>query len=617
MNNRLKLPKTPDGILHGVAKNFTTRLRGALGVLMIDAEDVMSPALMLDDWATKTPQKPFVLFEGARITYGEMQARVRARAASFHAEGIRWGDVVAIIMQNHPDYIVSVLALSWIGATASLVNTSLTGAGLRHAIDQTSPVALIAGAELVSAIDSALGPDSEGRAPLLRFFEETRQSSDEVPDELSGWLRLARVDRAHADMPTKPPVRALGAELFAFIFTSGTTGLPKAGKILNARALTGGMGFGLFTLGLGEDDVLYVCLPLFHASGLLVGMTSVLTAGSTMALGRKLSVSRFWDEIADSGATCFVYIGEICRYLLSAAPHPREREHRLRCMVGNGMRPDVWPRFVERFRPGIVHEFYGATEGNINMTNLLGVEGSVGRMPPVPQLNNAFLARFDRDREMPVRDARGRCISCKPGEVGELLGRIDEKYVTQRFDGYLGKEATNAKILRDVSKKGDAYFRSGDLMRRDIWGFYYFVDRIGDTFRWKGENVATNEVQDALGRFPAVESANVYGVAIPGADGRAGMAAIALKVGAHFSPEPFYEHTTQLLPTYAVPAFVRLLPTADMTVTFKLKKNDLQSEGFDPARTSDLLFCRDDRKRSYEPIDAATYDRIMSGDIRF
>ncbi len=614
MKLSLKLPKAPEGVVRAVAKNLSSRVRGALGVLLLEAEDVMSPALMLDAWADKAPGRAFVLFEGTATSYGEMRARVKRRAATFAASGVRWGDVVAIVMHNHLEYVLDVLALSWLGATASLVNTSLTGHGLRHAITQTRPVAIVAGAEHVAIVDEALGDEA---ADVPRFFEEVRPGAPDVADALGAWKRLSTLDRAHDDRPVKPPVRALGAELFAYIFTSGTTGLPKAGKILNARAVTGGLGFGLFTLGLGEDDVVYVCLPLFHASGLLVGMTSVLTAGSTMALGRKLSVSRFWDEIDESRATCFVYIGEICRYLLGAPPHPRERAHRLRCMVGNGMRPDVWPRFVERFQPGLVHEFYGATEGNINMTNLFGIEGSVGRMPPVPGLNNAFLAKFDRDKEMPVRDKRGRCIPCDVDEPGELLGRIDPKYVTARFDGYLGEDATNAKILRDVVKKGDAYFRSGDLMRRDLWGFYYFVDRIGDTFRWKGENVATNEVQDALGRYAVVESSNVYGVTVPGADGRAGMAALALKPGAHFSPEPFYEHAVRSLPPYAVPAFVRLLPEAEMTATFKLKKTDLQREGYDPRKTEDLLFYRDDARRSYEPIDAEVFARIERGDLRF
>jgi fatty-acyl-CoA synthase len=610
------LPKAPENLVAGVAKNFTNRVRGALGVLMLDADDVMSPALMLEAWSAKTPGKPFVLFEGTAISYGEMRARVARRAAAFRGDGLRWGDVVAIVMHNHPEYLVDVLALSWIGATASLVNTSLSGAGLKHALLQTRPKALVAGAEHAGLVDEALADEG---VDLPRYFAEIRPGA-EAPKELgtrSRWRRLDELDHAYEAEPTRPPARTLGGELFAYIFTSGTTGLPKAGKILNARAATSGLGFGLFTLGLGEDDVMYVCLPLFHASGLLVGATSVLSAGGTLALSRKLSVSRFWDDVCDAKATCFVYIGEICRYLVGAPPHPRERAHRLRCMVGNGMRPDVWPKFVERFAPGMVHEFYGATEGNINMTNLLGIEGSVGRMPPIPGMNNAFLARFDPDTEMPMRDARGRCIPCRVDEPGELLGRIDTKYVTSRFDGYLADDATSAKILRDVVKKGDAYFRSGDLMRKDLWGFYYFVDRIGDTFRWKGENVATNEVQDALGRFPAVESANVYGVTVPKADGRAGMAALALKPGAHFSPEPFYEHAVSSLPPYAVPAFVRLLSAAEMTATFKLKKTDLQREGYDPRKTPDLIFYRDDRRRSYEPVDAEVFAKIERAEIRF
>ncbi len=343
-------------------------------------------------------------------------------------------------------------------------------------------------------------------------------------------------------------------------------------------------------------------------------MCGALQAGATVAVARKFSTSRFFDDVVRTEATTFVYIGEICRYLLSSQPHPLERAHRLRACVGNGMRPDVWPRFVERFGVPFVHEFYAATEGNVNLMNFFSIEGSVGRMPPI--VDNAFLAKFDPETELPVRDARGRCIACKAGEVGELLGRIDPDRVISRFDGYVSDEATQAKILRDVEKKGDAFFRSGDLMRKDFWGFYYFVDRIGDTFRWKGENVATNEVQDAIGKLDVIESANVYGVGVPNAEGRAGMAALALKEGACFSPERFYEHVTGLLPAYAVPLFVRLLSSAEITATFKLKKIDLVKAGYDPTKTEDLLFYRDDRKRSYEPIDERVHAAILAGQIR-
>ncbi|MFO0619328.1 MAG: long-chain-acyl-CoA synthetase [Polyangiaceae bacterium] len=635
MIERFKLPKFSPGVGRTIASNLTGRVKGALGILFLDLETVMSPALELEGWAEKTPDRVFLRFEGEDTTYREMRDRVERRATTLKRAGVRWGDVVAIVMHNHPEYIVTVLALSWLGATSSLINTSLTGASLAHAIFQTGPRGVVAGRDLIAAVDDAIGADDRG-ASLLRFFEETRPSgasaehggpATDAPDREGAssqatWHRLRALEAAHSardagGVGARRAARCVGGELFAYIFTSGTTGLPKGGKILNARALTAALGFGMFTLGLTQEDVLYVCLPLFHASGLAIGVGSTLKTGATLALARKLSVSRFWDDLADTGATAFVYIGEICRYLLASPPHPREREHRVTRIVGNGMRPDVWPKFVERFQTGVVHEFYAATEGNVNMMNLFGVEGSVGRMPPLPQLDNAFLARFDQDTEMPVRDKKGRCIRCKPGEVGELLGRIDDKYVTSRFDGYVGEEATKAKIIRDVEKKGDAFFRSGDLMRKDVFGFYYFVDRIGDTFRWKGENVATTEVQDAIGKFAPVESANVFGVTIPGTDGRAGMAALAFKPGAHFAPEAFYEHVAALLPAYAVPAFVRLLPEAAVTMTFKLKKTDMVRDGFDPSKTRDLIFFRDDRRRSYEPVDADVHAKILSGAIRF
>jgi fatty-acyl-CoA synthase len=596
----------------GFVRGLPRRARGALGVLTITPEAPLNLAGALDDWAARVPGRTLIWFEGRRITYGEMHGRVARRARSLHRLGVRRGDVVALVMSNAPDFLVSAWAIAKLGAVASLVNTQLSGASLTHAVRSVSPRAIVAGREHLPAIDAALA-DEPALAGVPRVWVETRSEPGTEPVEHA--QDLASLDDEAGPLP--PTVETRAEELAAYIYTSGTTGLPKPGRITHGRCYTAADGFGGFTLGLSPDDVLYVCLPLFHSSGFLVGAASALRQGATIALSRKLSVRRFWDEVGDSGATCFVYIGEICRYLLAAPPHPRERAHAIRRIVGNGMRPDVWRPFVERFEIGVVHEFYGATEGNVNMTNLFGIEGSVGRMPPLPGYDNAFLAKFDRDTEAPVRDARGRCVECAVGEEGELLGRIDPSKSTMRFEGYLGEEATRSKILRDVKEPGDAYFRSGDLLRRDAWGFYYFVDRIGDTFRFKGENVSTNEVGDVCSSFEGVELANVYGVAIPHVEGRAGMVALSLVHGASFSPERFYEHVRGALPSYAAPLFVRLLPEAKVTVTFKLKKTDLVDEGFDPARTEDLLFYRDDAASTYQVLDAEAFARIHAGSIRF
>ena len=586
-----------------------SRARGALQVLGQDPVAPQNLALLLDEWAKKDDGRTFLLFEGKTFTFGDLSRRVARRSATLATLGVRPRDAVALMMSNAPEFLVNAWAIARLGAVAALINTQVSGAALWHALREAKSKLVVAGREHLPAIQAATR-DADGAPPIV--WEETRATQGN--EALLGAPELPLLDAEPQPIPR--PAVTLGDDLYALVYTSGTTGLPKAGRITHARAFTAAYGFGRFTLGLGERDVVYVCLPLFHSSGFLIGAGGALLTGATLALSRKLSVSRFWDEVGDTGATAFVYIGEICRYLVNAAPHPREASHKLTRIVGNGMRPDVWKKFVDRFQPGLVHEFYAATEGNVNMTNLLGLEGSVGRMPPIPWLDNAFLARFDRDVGAPVRDASGRCVACKAGEVGELLGRIDATKVTMRFEGYLGEAATHAKILRDVKEPGDAYFRSGDLLKKDALGFYYFVDRVGDTFRWKGENVSTNEVADALAAHDGVEVAIVYGVAVPNTDGRAGMVALVLQEGGHFSPERFYEHAMKSLPSYAAPLFVRLPETASLTATFKLKKNDLADEGFDPNRVKDLLFIRDDRLRTYAPLDEPTFERIQSGDLR-
>ncbi|HTJ84035.1 MAG TPA: long-chain-acyl-CoA synthetase [Polyangiaceae bacterium] len=595
--------------IRALVSGFPSRARGALDVLLQDPVAPQNLALVLEDWAKRDPGRTFLLFEGKRFTFGDLAKRVARRSATLAALGVGPRDAVALMMSNAPEFLVNAWAIARLGAVAALVNTQLSGAALWHAFSEAKAKLVVAGREHLPAVQAATA-DADGAPPIV--WEETRAGHGN--ESLEGARELPLLDAEPHPLPV-PPV-TLGDDLYALVYTSGTTGLPKAGRITHARAFTAAYGFGRFTLGLGERDVVYVCLPLFHSSGFLIGAGGALLTGATLALSRKLSVSRFWDEVCDTGATAFVYIGEICRYLVNAPKHPRETAHRLTRIVGNGMRPDVWKRFVERFQPGLVHEFYAATEGNVNMTNLFGLEGSVGRMPPLPWLDNAFLAKFDREAGAPIRDARGRCVACKTGEVGELLGRIDPTKVTMRFEGYLGEAATSSKILRDVKEPGDAYFRSGDLLKKDLFGFYYFVDRVGDTFRWKGENVSTNEVADALSGHDGVDVAVVYGVAVPGADGRAGMAALVLKDDACFSPERFYEHAMQELPPYAAPLFVRLPVAAHLTATFKLKKTELADEGFDPRKVKDLLFVRDDRQRTYAPLDHDAFDRIVRGELR-
>jgi fatty-acyl-CoA synthase len=424
---------------------------------------------------------------------------------------------------------------------------------------------------------------------------------------------------ALAGRPETPPPRDLRAGLVAgddlfYIYTSGTTGLPKAARFSHMRYLAIG-DLCTFALSLRPHHVHYCALPLYHSAGGVMLVSSVFTAGATIAMRRRFSASRFWDDIRRYDATHFQYIGEFCRYLMNQPPRPDDRDHNVRAIIGNGLRPDIWDAFQERFGIPTIREFYGATEGNTAIVNLENKVGSVGRFP-FRAASNARLIRYDVETDTHPHDERGFCIECGPDEAGELVGRIPSRgdVGTGRFEGYTSREATDKKILRDVFEKGDAYFRTGDLLRQDRDGFFYFIDRIGDTFRWKGENVSTQEVAELLSSYPGVEMVNVYGVEVPGADGRAGMAALLLAEGSRFDGAAFFRHVGEVLPRYAAPIFVRLLAFQEVTGTFKIRKVELVREGFDPNAIADPLYLRDEKAHAYVPLTPELYAAIASGE---
>ena len=359
-------------------------------------------------------------------------------------------------------------------------------------------------------------------------------------------------------------------------------------------------------MDIGPDDRMYDCLPMYHSVGGVVATGALLVRGGSVAVREKFSVSQFWDDVADWDCTLFQYIGELCRYLVNAPEHPREREHRLRLACGNGLRADTWEKFQSRFAIPKILEFYAATEGNVSLYNVEGKIGAIGRVPPF--LSHRFplaLVKFDVLSGAPTRDAQGRAIRCATDEVGEAIGRIGHGTADAggEFEGYTSASDTERKILRDVFEAGDAWFRTGDLMRRDEHGFYYFVDRIGDTFRWKGENVATSEVAAALTEFPGIGEATVYGVAVPGTEGAAGMAALVVDRPLDFAE--LRRHLAKRLPGYARPLFLRLTANIAATSTFKHDKNQLMREGFDVAVVRDEIYFDDPERHAYVPLDAA------------
>ncbi|MDR3465070.1 MAG: long-chain-acyl-CoA synthetase [Xanthobacteraceae bacterium] len=547
---------------------------------------------------------PALISDEGELSYRSLTERINRYSRWALTQGVRAGDVVALLMPNQADYLAIWLGITQVGGVVALLNDQLREGGLDHCVVTVAPRHLIAAAAYAAA-----ARDCQRRTGLAFGIWAHGEAGP----------ALDRIDTAAAHLAADPltpaerrPVSV--SDLALYIFTSGTTGLPKAANISHRRLLTWSLWFaGL--IDVKPSDRMYNCLPMHHSVGGVVAIGSLLTRGGSVVLRRKFSTQAFWNDVVGFQCTLFQYIGELCRYLLKAPPHPAETRHRLRACCGNGLRAEVWDEFKSRFRIPQIVEFYAASEGSFSLVNLEGRPGSIGRVPPF--LSHRFpaeIVQYDPDRELPVHDAGGFCIRCGHDEVGEAIGRLDAgSGVGSRFEGYSSREDTERKILRDVFAPGDAWFRTGDLMRRDAANFFYFVDRIGDTFRWKGENVSTLEVADVLADCPGVLDATVYGVGVSGADGRAGMAAIV--PAADFDITRLETVVTSRLPVFARPLFLRLCPSLDLTATFKLRKQDLQAAGYDPARCHDPLFMYDKATARYRPFDAGLHSQLLNGGI--
>jgi fatty-acyl-CoA synthase len=558
---------------------------------------------IIEGWAAKRPANVAIWFEDKRYTYKEYDAHANRYARWAQAQGLKKGDAVALLMENRPEFLFAWTGLIKVGVTAALINTNLRERALAHSLTISGAKHLILGSELADNYASSTNELQE--KPKVWTTGGAIQGTENLDHMLA----------AQSDAPLPKDARAgltAGDKCF-YIYTSGTTGLPKAANMSHLRIQTMMHSFSS-AMRSTERDRMYVVLPLYHSAGGVCAIGSTLTVGGSVIIRRKFSATQFWDDCVKYRATQFEYIGELCRYLLNSPPHPLERKHKLRVVMGNGLRPEIWPAFKARFKIPRIIEFYGATEGNVALVNLDGKVGSVGRLPGyVRNLLKTRLVLFDVEHEHPVRGQDGFCIECKPGEIGEAIGKIDEE--RGRFEGYSKGADTEKKILRDVFEKGDAWFRTGDLLRRDELGYYYFVDRIGDTFRWKGENVATSEVAEALSVFPGIQEANVYGVAVPGTDGRAGMA--SLVTANPIDLNIFKLFLDKNLPAYARPIFLRMQGEMEVTGTFKHRKVELVKEGFNPKTIKDPLYFLNPVTAHYVPLTTELYDRIIAGEIRF
>jgi fatty-acyl-CoA synthase len=562
--------------------------------------------LIIDDLARSRGDEPALLSDRECLSFRALAQRSNRYAHWALEQDLAKAEAVCLLMPNRPEYMAIWLGITRVGGVVALLNTNLAGPPLAHCIDTVRAKHIIVARELMEKfIDAQRHLTTQPKVWCHGDGADGIPNVEDVLGRLSG--------EPVSDADCEPPGVSDRALL---IYTSGTTGLPKAANVSHYRLLIWSFWFAGM-MNSRSSDRMYNCLPMYHSIGGVVATGAVLVNGGSVVIREKFSASQFWDDIARWDCTLFQYIGELCRYLVLAAPHARERAHRIRLCCGNGLRGDIWTRFKQRFQIPSILEFYAATEGNVTLFNCEGKPGAIGRIPPfLAHRSSTALVKHDVETGEVARTDQGYCIRCLPDEIGEAIGKISNHAsdLNAQFEGYTNSRDSEKKILRNVFEAGDAWFRTGDLMRKDKSGFFYFVDRVGDTFRWKGENVSTAEVSEAITSFPGVTDANVYGVQVPGTEGRAGMAAIV--VDERFKLAGLRRHLAKWLPAYAQPLFLRLVREIELTETFKQRKVDLAREGYNPCAVHDIIYFNDRTRNAFVRLNEALFHRIQARQVR-
>ncbi len=587
-----------------VVKKLPSVIEGLKYLRKTDKEEALSIGSYIERNAELYPHFPAVLYENQSFSHSTFNAWVNRYANYLASEGIRKGDIVVVLLENRPEVLVSVGALAKLGAVASLINTNQRREALIHSIKLSNPKAYIVGEELYPAFSEVLDELPRENEPLF-FLPDTGKL--EVPEGFTDLNHAS--DRASGENPLTTGRVRMKDPCF-YIFTSGTTGLPKASIMTHFRWVKASAGFGFCALRLQPGEAIYTALPLYHNNALTVSWSSASAGGAAIALRRKFSVSQFWDDTRKFNAVAVCYIGELCRYLLNQPRRPEDAHNPVRRIVGNGLRPDVWMEFKERFDIPEVYEFYGASEGNIAFINLFNLNCTIG-FCPLPYA----IVKYDLEKDEPLKDSSGHFIKVGKGETGLLLGQVTKK---TPFDGYTNKEASEKKLFRNVFEQGDLWFNSGDLLKDMGFRHAQFVDRLGDTFRWKGENVSTTEVDEVANGFHQVSEATTYGVEIPGTDGRAGMISLVLNVPLkEFDAQALSQTLKNALPAYALPVFIRLRSELEVTGTFKHRKVDLKKQGFDIKTLKDPVYAWLPGTDGYQKLTKKRFDEVMAKKVRF
>ena len=562
--------------------------------------------VLIDSLADRFDISSALISTNADLSYRALAESVNRHARWAQRRGLVAGDVVCLLMPSCADYMAIWLGLTRTGVVVALLNTHLTGEVLAHSINIVAPRYVIFATALSDSMRAA-------RAHIPASIQcWTQGPGDHDLPRLD--LEVAGITGERLEDSECPP--PLLDDRALYIYTSGTTGLPKAANVSHFRLMQWSHWFaGL--MDTQPRDRMYNCLPLYHSVGGVVATGATLVAGGTVILRERFSARDFWPDVVAHRCTLFQYIGELCRYLINSPYRPEETQHQLRLCCGNGLQAGVWRTFKDRFRIPQILEYYAATEGNFSLYNCEGRPGAIGRIPPfLAHRTPVELVKFDAQSGAPLRDEAGRCVACTGDEIGEAIGEIAGAGGRHagRFEGYADAPSSQQKILRDVFATGDAWYRTGDLMRKDEQGYFYFVDRIGDTYRWQGENVSAGQVEAVIAAYPGVLDAVVYGVSVPDNEGRAGMAVLA--VAAEFDLHALRGYLAGRLPDFARPLLIRIVAAIELTGTFRLKKQQLALQGYDPALVSDPLYIDDKALQMYTRLDLALHQRLQAGNLR-
>ncbi|XP_020515774.2 long-chain fatty acid transport protein 2 [Labrus bergylta] len=552
------------------------------------------------------PHKPYLRYKDETFTYLDADELSNRAARVLQQSGrVKGGDTVALFLGNEPQFLWLFLGLLKLGCPAALLNCNIRAKSFLHCFKCSGAKTLVAAEELQDAVEEVLPSLLEQQVTVFILADRCR-----IADVKSFKDKMSKASSEPLPKDLRSHVTMRSAA--GYIYTSGTTGLPKAAMVTHTKMWM--YSFMQYMTGVKSNDVIYTTLPLYHTAG-IIGAFGAIERGITVVLRTKFSSSQFWDDCRKYNVTVIQYIGEIMRYLCNTPKKPNDKVHKVRLAIGNGMRPDVWRDFISTFGNVEIREFYGATEGNISTVNYSGKMGAVGRDTFMHRLLFKYaVIKYDVDEDKPVRDSSGFCVEASRGEPGLLVSEITMK---TPFMGYAGDvQQTEKKRLHNVFRTGDMYFNTGDLLRVDEDNFIYFQDRVGDTFRWKGENVATTEVADVITMMECIKEANVYGVEVPGQEGRVGMAAISLSDGKHFDSTGVFKHVKKFLPTYARPRFMRIQSTLDVTGTFKHMKMKLVQDGFNPNQITAPLYFMDEEVKDYIPLTQDLFDSVMSGKIK-